>query len=254
MADLFGREANCPWRNKKYCPLLSPELVPKEGVPTSSQVLPINLRLDVNRDHLIACACLASPKETVLAIERGEVRSDPNAPHPYLEVVENPLAHLSRADWKALSLLLRTPMKGLCALGLRLLPDRVQDLLLTSVQQGQKVTFRLNLQPEAVPEDPMAILALRALCEHLRVELQMSEEWNARSEAGLQELGGNPLRSLLTASSSPVSTDPAAPGLRSGNPEQAPAMLSVGSPSPSKLDGSGGPSEPPPPILGPSGV
>lgn len=249
MADVFGREANCPWKNKKYCPLLSPDLVPKAGSTAASQVLPINLRLDVNRDHLIACACLASPKETVLAMERGEVRSDPSAPHPYLEVAENPLAHISKEDWKTLSVLLRTPMMGLCALGLRLLPDRVQDLLLTSVQQRQKVTLRLNLQAEAVPEDHMAILALRALCEHLRIELQMSEEWNAISDAGLKALGENPQRSLLTAASSSAPADIAAE-LRSRLSEPEPATLGVRSPSSARLGGAEGPSDASPPALG----
>jgi hypothetical protein len=163
--------AQCPWRNAARCP--QPIAGPEHGAA-------LNVRLDVARVGFVACACFGAAPDPAHSFDPS--RSPREGPDPYLEGSQTTLTQAVRESWGSLQALLHTPMEGLAAVGLSLLPEKLQDMLLEAMEEGRPITFRVNLEPAAVEPDFVSILAFRALAHATGMRLEVEEMQVAPSE------------------------------------------------------------------------
>ncbi len=166
MSLSIGRKEDCPWKNSAHCPL---------GAAQPEERPVLNMRLDAAPAGMIACACVSSHDAGGAPEGTGPVPWEALGPPLYIEAAENRLKRIGPREWGVLQNVLRHPLAGLPALGLQLLPERLQDHLLDAVQAGWETNLRLNLEPLAVAPDRFSVLALRALCQETGTRFLVDE-------------------------------------------------------------------------------
>jgi hypothetical protein len=164
MEPQIGLQESCPWRSTDHCPVYH---------GTVGARPPVHVRVDVDGERAVACACLLTPAEAGTSTSGRALGSGQQPLPKVFQDVGPGFDHVGKAQWEALQPLLRRPMDGMSALGLSVFPEKVQDLLLAALQQGHPVIVRLNLDVETLEESNLAVLGIRALCHETGIELQV---------------------------------------------------------------------------------
>lgn len=167
MEEIAGFCANCPWRNEASCP------TPRHVVGGEA---PLNVRLDIGREAFLACACYGAPADPHGPSRPPSLGSLPWGQAPYIQAEDRSIGDMGKARWATLQKLLKNPMDGLAAVGLDLLPERLQDILLAAVSKGRDVAVRVNLSKGAISQDRITLLALRALSVKTGFRLEVRDE------------------------------------------------------------------------------
>ena len=160
--------ATCPWRDTELCP--------RNPTVGHGSTAALTVRVDLDQAQARVCACRDPLPSTDRRSVGPELRKFPSE-SPILippEDAEGLLRHF-RAQWVALRSLLKDPMQGLAALGLGVLPNSTQDLIVDSLDRGVPVVLRVNLGPDRFESPPLPLIGLRALGSTSPIRLEVRE-------------------------------------------------------------------------------